>query len=131
MWLYNLPAKEPRRRVASADNREARRDERVATSEYWAEEAGTIAVAVLLDVHALSMLTGVLEDEGVEGYPWAERALDEATWLGVLGGVRVRDRVVPSRFLSYEQVAVRTRGKERVTGRVVQVETDGVSEDDI
>ena len=87
--------------------------------------------AVLLDVHALSMLTGVLEDEGVEGYPWAERALDEAIWLDVLDGVRVRDRIVPSWFLSYEQVTVRTRGEERVTGRVVQVETDGVSEDDI
>ena len=90
-----------------------------------------IAVAVLLDVHALSMLTGVLEDEGVEGYPGAECALDEAIWLDVLGGVRVRDRVVPCRFFSYKQVTVHTRGKERVTGRVVQVETDGVSEDHI
>ena len=88
-------------------------------------------LAVLLDVHALSMLAGVLEDEGVEGYPGAERALDEAIRLDVLDGVRVRDRVVPSRFLSYEQVAVRTRGEERVTGRVVQVETDGVSKDHI
>ena len=56
--------------------------------------------AVLLDVHALSMLAGVLEDEGVEGYPGAERALDEAIWLDVLDGVRVRDRVVPCRFFS-------------------------------
>ena len=90
-----------------------------------------IAVAVLLDVHVLSMLAGVLEDKGVEGYPGAERSLDEAIWLDILDGVRVRDRIVPSRFLSHKQVTVRTRGEERATGRVMQVETDGVSEDHI
>ena len=89
------------------------------------------AVAVLLDVHALSMLAGVLEDEGVEGYPGAERALHETIRLDVLDGVRVRDRIVSSRLFSHKQVTVRTRGEERVTGRVVQVETDGVSEDHI
>ena len=77
------------------------------------------------------MLAGVLEYKSIEGYPGAVRALDEAIWLGALGGVRVRDRVVPRRFFSYKQVTVRTRGKERVTGRVVQVEADGVSEDHI
>ena len=90
-----------------------------------------IAVTVLLDVHALSMLAGVLEDEGVEGYPGAERALHETIRLDVLDGVRVRDRIVSSRLFSHKQVTVRTRGEERVTGRVVQVETDGVSEDHI
>ena len=74
------------------------------------------------------MLAGVLEDKGVEGYPGAMRALDEATWLDVLDWVRVGDRIVPRRFFAYKQVTMRTRGKERVTGRVVQVETDGVSE---
>ena len=75
-----------------------------------------IAVTVLLDVHALSMLAGVLEDEGVEGYPGAERALDEATWLDVLGGVRVRDRIVSSRLFTHIQVTVRTTGncRERI-----------------
>ena len=77
------------------------------------------------------MLAGVLEYKSIEGYPRAVRALNEATRLGALGGVRVRGRMVPCRFFAYKQVTVRTRGKERVTGRVVQVEADGVSKDNI
>ena len=77
------------------------------------------------------MLAGVLEYKSIEGYPGAVRTLDEATWLGVLGGVRVRDRVVPCRFFSYKQATVRTRGKGRATGRAVQAEAGGVSEDHI
>ena len=90
-----------------------------------------IAVAVLLEVDTLSMLARVLEYKSIEGYPGAVRALDEAIWLDVLGGVRVRDRVVPCRFFSYKQVTVRTRGKEGATGRAVQVKAGGVSEDHI
>ena len=87
--------------------------------------------AVLLDVHALSMLAGVLECKSIEGYPGAARAMNKAIRLDVLDGVRVRDRIVPRRLFSYKQVTVRTRGKEGATGRVVQVEADGVSEDHI
>ena len=41
-------------------------------------EAGAVAVTVLLAVGTLRMLAGVLEDKGVEGYPGAMRAQDEA-----------------------------------------------------
>ena len=54
-----------------------------------------IAVAVLLEVGTLSMLAGVLEYKSIKGYPGAVHALDEAIWLDVLGGVRVRDRIMP------------------------------------
>ena len=90
-----------------------------------------IVVAVILEVDTLSMLAGVLEYKSIEGYPGAVRALDEAIWLDVLDGVRVRDRIMPCRFFAYKHATVRTRSKERVTGRVMQVEADGVSEDHI
>ena len=77
------------------------------------------------------MLAGVLEYKSIEGYPGAVHALDEAIWLDVLDGVRVRDCIMPRRFFAYKHVTVRTRSKERVTGRVMQVEADGVSEDHI
>ena len=89
------------------------------------------AAAILLEVDLLSMLAGVLEYKSIEGYPGAARALNEAIRLDVLDGVRVRDRIVPCRFFTYKHVTVRTRSKERVTGRVMQVEADGVSEDHI
>ena len=40
-----------------------------------------IVITKLLEVDTLSMLAGVLEDEGVEGYPGAERALHERNRL--------------------------------------------------
>ena len=61
-----------------------------------------IVAAVLLEVDTLSMLARVLEYKSIEGYPGAVHALDEATWLGVLGGVRVRDRIMPCRFFAYK-----------------------------
>ena len=70
------------------------------------------------------MLAGVLEYKSIEGYPGAVRALGEATWLGALGGVRVRDRIMPRRLFAYKHATVRTRSKERATGRAMQVEAD-------
>ena len=90
-----------------------------------------VVVAVVLRDDALSVLAWVLVDKSIEGYPLADRALHKSVRLHILHRVRVRDRIVPSRFLSHKQVTVRTRGEERVTGRIVQVEADGVSEDHI
>ena len=119
----------PRRRIAGADNREARREELITTGEYRVEEPGFAFRAVLLGVHALSMLAGVLEYKSIEGYPGAVHALDEATRLGALGGARARGRMVPCRPPAHRCATVRTRSKGGATGRAMQAEAGGVSED--
>ena len=83
-----------------------------------------VVVSVVLRDDALSVLAGVLVDKSIEGYPLADRALHKSVRLHILHRVRVRDSIVPSWFFSYKQVAVRTRGKEGVTGRIMQVEAD-------
>ena len=77
----------------------------------------------------MRMLSRVLEYKSVEGYPGAARAMNKAIRLDVLDGVRVRDRIMPRRLFAYKHVTVRTRSKEGATGRVMQVEADGVGED--